>query len=99
MNGHAVPGLAVRRSEFRDRACPGGDRRDRRRVLLGRPNPLHRLEGFASHFMADFYGLPRTTTRVRLRRRSWRVPEALQAAGDSLVPLFAGRELPWQLSD
>ena len=31
---------------------------------------LDRLEGFASHFGADFYGLPRNTQRLRLRRRA-----------------------------
>ena len=35
---------------------------------------LDKLEGFASDFGADFYGLPRNTDRIRLARREWRPP-------------------------
>ena len=32
---------------------------------------LDKLEGFASDFGADFYGLPRNTDRIRLAKREW----------------------------
>ena len=35
---------------------------------------LDRLEGFASHFGADFYGLPRNGDKVTLAREPWTVP-------------------------
>ena len=35
---------------------------------------LDRLEGFASHFGADFYGLPRNADTVTLVREPWTVP-------------------------
>lgn len=58
---------------------------------------LDKLEGFASQFGADFYGLPRNTTRVTLKRESWTVP-AMQALGEhSLVPLRAGETVGWRL--
>ena len=58
---------------------------------------LHRLEGFASHFGADFYGLPRATDTVHLRREPWTLPESLPF-GDALIkPLRAGETLNWKL--
>ena len=59
---------------------------------------LDRLEGFASHFGADFYGLPRNTTKITLARRDWDVPATLPYLGDDpLVPLRAGEHVAWQL--
>ena len=59
---------------------------------------LDRLEGFASHFGADFYGLPRNTDTIELRRDSWAVAGA-QAFGDSeLVPMRAGESIAWRLA-
>jgi dihydroorotase len=57
---------------------------------------LHRLEGFASFHGADFYGLPRNTGTVTLRRQSWTLPGAFAFAGDTVVPLRAGECLAWR---
>jgi len=60
---------------------------------------LDKLEGFASCHGADFYGLPRNTDRIRLRREAWTVP-ASQPYGDSdLVPMRAGETISWRLVD
>ena len=58
---------------------------------------LHRLEGFASHYGADFYGLARNGERLRLRRREARVPEQLAFGEDWLVPLRAGGSVQWSV--
>ncbi len=58
---------------------------------------LHALEGFASHFGADFYGLSRNTDTVELERASHVVPAAFPFDGDELVPLAAGDTLTWRL--
>jgi dihydroorotase len=58
---------------------------------------LHRLEGFASFFGADFYGLARNSERLHLRRREQRVPEQLAFGEDWLVPLRAGGSVQWSL--
>ncbi len=59
---------------------------------------LERLEAFAAHFGADFYGLPRDPQRVSLVRKSWVVPQELDyLAGESITPYYSGRELTWQL--
>jgi len=58
---------------------------------------LDRLEGFASYFGADFYGLPRNSGTVTLVREPWTLPETLPF-GDTLIkPLRAGDTLNWKL--
>ena len=57
---------------------------------------LHRLEAFASFNGADFYGLPRNTGTVTLRRESWTLPEFLPFGGAALKPLRAGETLSWR---
>jgi len=58
---------------------------------------LDKLEGFASHHGADFYGLPRNPGQVTLARREWQVPEHYPFGGEKLVPLRAGESLHWKL--
>ncbi|HEX6396510.1 MAG TPA: dihydroorotase, partial [Steroidobacteraceae bacterium] len=59
---------------------------------------LERLEGFASDFGADFYGLPRNADRIRLVKREWLAPANYPMGGDNrLVPMRAGEPLAWQL--
>ena len=58
---------------------------------------LDKLEGFASHFGADFYGLPRNQDTITLLRKEWTVPQSLRFGGEELVPLRAGETIPWQL--
>lgn len=59
---------------------------------------LDRLEGFASHFGADFYGLPRNADRITLVRRPGVVPPILPYGGEEdLVPFRAGENLAWSL--
>jgi dihydroorotase len=60
---------------------------------------LERLEGFASFFGPDFYGLPRNRERVRLRREVWTVPDAYNFGGQPLVPLRAGETVAWRLEE
>jgi dihydroorotase len=59
-------------------------------------NALDRLEGFASHHGADFYGLPRNTERITLRRESWTPPERFAFGEAELKPLRAGEALAWR---
>ena len=60
-------------------------------------NALNRLEPFASHFGADFYGLPRNTEQITLVREPWSVPGNLPFGEHNLVPLRAGETLQWRL--
>jgi dihydroorotase len=60
---------------------------------------LDRLEGFASFHGADFYGLPRNTTTIRLVRAPWTVPAEYPLGEHALVPLRAGGSLQWRVGD
>lgn len=58
---------------------------------------LDRLPGFASHFGADFYKLPRLQKTVRLVREPWIVPKQYGRGTINVVPFYAGRELMWKI--
>ena len=59
---------------------------------------LDQLEGFASHFGADFYGLPRNAGTLTLRRESWTPPERFAFGDAELKPLAAGEALAWRVA-
>ncbi len=61
-------------------------------------NALDRLEAFASHFGADFYGLPRNSGRVTLERTPWEVPREYAFGEAAVVPLRAGAQVAWRLA-
>jgi len=58
---------------------------------------LDKLEGFASFYGADFYGLPRNAEQITLVKESWQVAESLFFPDDGLVPLRAGQSVTWKL--
>ncbi len=58
---------------------------------------LDRLEGFASHFGADFYGLPRHGDKVTLAREPWTVPAEYPFGEHVVVPLRAGETMSWRV--
>jgi dihydroorotase len=58
---------------------------------------LDKLEAFASHHGADFYGLPRNTEKVTLIKQSWDIPDDYPFADQTIVPLLGGEKLSWQL--
>ena len=60
---------------------------------------LDKLEAFASFHGPDFYGLPRNSGTVTLKREAWQVAERLPYIDDSgIVPLRAGETLAWKLA-
>lgn len=63
-------------------------------------NALDKLEGFASFYGADFYGLPRNTAKITLSKETTGVPESLPYIdGDVLVPLRAGQSVGWKFQN
>ena len=58
---------------------------------------LDKLEAFASHFGADFYGLPRNTTTITLEKTDWQVADSYPLGDSAVVPLFAGETLHWRV--
>ncbi len=59
---------------------------------------LDKLEGFASFHGADFYGLPRNTDRITLKRESWTPPVSFAFGGADLKPLRSGEALLWKMT-
>ncbi len=59
---------------------------------------LDRLEAFASHFGPDFYGLPRNTDTITLRRDAWPVPASQGLGNDTLTPLRGGENVAWRVA-
>lgn len=60
---------------------------------------LNRLEAFASHRGADFYGLPRNPDKIVIERREQRIASELPFGEDVLVPMRAGETVAWQIVD
>lgn len=63
---------------------------------------LNLLDNFMSLFGADFYNLPRNSQKITLIKQSWKVPESFSdfdEQGDTLIPLYAGKELSWKIKD
>ena len=59
---------------------------------------LDRLEGFASHFGADFYGLERHADTISLHKEPWTAPQQYAFAGGTLIPYRAGEPIAWRLA-
>jgi dihydroorotase len=59
---------------------------------------LAQLEAFASFNGADFYGLPRNTGSITLKRESWTPPESFPLGEADLKPLRSGEALPWRVA-
>jgi len=59
---------------------------------------IDKLEGFASHYGADFYGLPRNQSVISLVKEPWQVPAGIVLPnGNNIVPFYAGKTLKWRL--
>jgi dihydroorotase len=59
---------------------------------------LDRLEGFASHFGADFYGLRRHAETITLLKEAWTGPQQLAFGSGTLIPYRAGEPIGWRLA-
>ena len=60
-------------------------------------NALDKLEGFASFYGADFYGLPRNTSTVTLEETAWQIPQTFGEANLAITPLRAGETVGWRM--
>ena len=58
---------------------------------------LDKLEAFSSFNGPAFYGLPRNSGSVTLKRESWTTPESFRFGEADLKPLRGGEVLPWRL--
>ncbi|GAA81076.1 dihydroorotase [Pseudoalteromonas sp. BSi20495] len=59
---------------------------------------LDKLEGFASHFGPDFYGVMRNQDTITLQRNPWRVPASYSLGDSHVVPIKAEDMIEWEVS-
>ncbi len=59
---------------------------------------LDKLEAFASFRGPDFYGLPRNTDKITIKRESFQIPVELPFGKETIVPLAAGETLNWRMA-
>lgn len=62
-------------------------------------NALDKLEAFASINGPTFYGLPINEDTITLTKTSWQVPETLAFGDHQVVPIRAGEEIHWQVTE
>lgn len=66
--------------------------------LFEQQNALDKLEGFASWYGPDFYGLPRNRGNVTLVKSDWQIPDSYPyTETETLTPFRAGETLHWQV--
>jgi dihydroorotase len=58
---------------------------------------LDLLQGFASHFGADFYGLPRHDDVITLIKEPWVPPVSYEFGDGTVVPYRGGETVAWRL--
>ena len=58
---------------------------------------LDRLQAFASERGADFYGMPRNTSKITLVRTPWTPPASYPLGQEEIVPFRAGEAIAWRL--
>ncbi len=61
--------------------------------IFERRGASDKLEGFTSEYGANYYGLEPNEGTMTLVKKSWKVPEEY----NGVVPLYAGREISWQV--
>ncbi|MGB0899984.1 MAG: dihydroorotase, partial [Psychrobium sp.] len=66
--------------------------------VFEKENALDKLEGFASHFGPDFYGIARNQDTITLEKSAWTVPETLPLGSDVVVPLKATEIIEWTVT-
>ena len=60
-------------------------------------NALDKLEAFASFNGPAFYGLPRNSGKITLRKESWTVPETVPFGETVLKPMRGGDTMAWRI--
>ncbi len=66
-------------------------------AVFEKNNALEILESFASHNGAAFYGLEKNTSKIKLIREPWTVPDSFSFNGGELIPMGAGETLEWKV--
>jgi len=68
-------------------------------TIFEQQGALDKLEAFASFNGPDFYGLPRNSKTITLKKEDWQVPDEYSLGDDTLVPFLAGQTISWKLAE
>lgn len=60
-------------------------------------NQLTNLQGFLSHFGADFYQVPRNSQEIELVQSAQIIPETLPLGTTEVVPIASGETINWSV--
>ena len=60
---------------------------------------LDNLERFASINGALFYDMPVNTNKITLKKKTWQAPATLSFGDEEIIPLRAGENIMWAISD
>ncbi len=66
--------------------------------IFEQQDALDNLEAFASFNGPDFYGLPRNSRTITLKKQEWQIPESYPLGSETLVPFLAGQTINWKLA-
>ncbi len=58
---------------------------------------LDRLDNFASHYGAEFYGLSKNEGSITLEKNQWQIPDSLPFSGSEIIPFGAGEYCQWKM--
>jgi dihydroorotase len=67
--------------------------------VFERAGGLEKLEAFASFNGSDFYGLPRNTESITLKKENWIVPEKFHFGDGEVIPFRAKQDVRWKIVD
>lgn len=67
--------------------------------VFDQANALDKLEGFASWYGADFYGLKRNSSTLTLSKQAWSVPGDYPLGDNTIVPFRAGETMSWRVQN
>lgn len=67
--------------------------------VFAQENALDKLEGFASHYGPDFYGMERNSDKITLVKEAWTVPAKITFGDSVVVPLKSGESIEWSVKN
>lgn len=65
--------------------------------VFDQANALDKLEGFASFFGADFYGLPHNASKIRMEKADHCMPASYPYLDETIIPIRANEIVHWRL--
>ena len=68
-------------------------------ALFDEHGALDRLQGFVGDHARRIHGLPAQAKSVAMVRKPWQVPECYGSGANTVIPMDAGKFLPWSVKE